>query len=52
MVVIFFKPGSSNDKYSVLGANEITVEELQKWINALHNNTCGSITNISNVYNA
>jgi len=52
MVDRFLKLDASNDKYSVLGFNHITVEELQNLINALPNNKSGSIDNWHmNTYN-
>ena len=47
MVDSFLKLDASNDKYSVLGPNQITVEELQKLIFALFNNKSGSIDNLT-----
>jgi len=43
----FLKLDANNDKYSVLGSNQITVEGLQKLINALPNNKSGSIDNLT-----
>jgi len=46
MVDSFLKLDANNE-YSVLGSNQITVEELQKLINALPNNKSGSIDNLT-----